>query len=288
MTRSQAPWAMLVAALLSSCADDSARLAGGTGSDLPRPVARLLDTSLAPVDAMAWRLWKVVGDSAKPMEQIVNSSGFLVPASGRWIVEAWKDSASAGGFGAAHTVRIQGDLDSCESNLTYIQGMGDSIVGVLKCLDISSPSQGGATKPLGWGYFGRKDTIHQIIRMPTTLAADAWRFAIWMVDTQTVRAPWVDTAQHNASFLVRHPVVRYAPYKGLMDITTGPGLWLFQAWNGDSTKIPQGSTVQWEASLPDSMWVDALELRQCVQKPGFCIGQIGDGEPAATYLRIRR
>lgn len=286
MTRSQAPWAILVAALLASCADDSARLAGGTGSDLPRPVARLLDTSLAPVDAKVWRLWRVDGDSAKPVEQVQSTSGFLVPANGGWIVEAWKDSASATGFDSMRPIRIQGYLDSCESNLTYIQGMGDSVVGVLSCLYISAPSQGGVSKPLGWGYFGRKDTIHEIIQMPATKAADAWKFAIWKVDTFTLRPPWVDTAQHNASFLVTHPVVRYAPYKGLIDITTGSGIWLFQAWNG---RVPSADTLAlWEESLPDSMWVDAQELRECIQNPGFCTGQIGDGEPAATYLRIRR
>lgn len=288
MTRSQAPWAILVAALLSSCADDSARLAGGTGSDLPRPVARLLDTSLVPVDANVWRLWSVDGDSAKPMEQIHSSLGFRVPASGRWIVEAWKDSASAAGFESAHSVRIQGNLDSCESNLTYIQGMGDSVVGVLKCLDISSPSQDGAAKPVGWGYFGRKDTIHQIIRMPDTLAADAWGFAVWMVDTQTVRPAWVDSTQHNADFIVRHPVIQYAPYRGLMDITTGRGIWLFQAWNG---QIPVGEAlIRWADSVKsvDSMWVDAANLRSCIQAPGFCRDQIGGGKPSATYVKVAR
>lgn len=288
MTRSQAPWAILVAALLASCADDSARLAGGTGSDLPRPVARLLDTSLIPVEAKVWRLWEVVGDTAYPDTQIVDPSGFRVPGSGGWIVEAWFDSVSAGRFDASHAVLIQGELDSCESNLTYIQGMGDSVVGVLKCLDIMPLSQGKAGAPVGWGYFGRRDTIHEIIKMPSTLAADAWKFAIWKVDTLSVRAPWVDTAQHTTALLVRHPVVRYAPYRGLMDITTGKGIWLFQAWNGE---IPPLSSIKaWEDSLmeSDSMWVDSAALGTCIRNPGFCVGQIGGGEPAASYVRIRR
>lgn len=286
MTRSLAPGAILLASLLWGCGDVSTRLAGGTGSDLPRPTARLLDTNLVPVEAKVWRLWRVVGDSAVPVEQIQDPSGFRVPSSGGWIVEAWLDSVSAGRFDVSHAVLIQGELDSCESNLTYIQGMGDSVVGVLKCLDIMPLTQGGAGSPVGWGYFGRRDTIHQIIRMPNTSAADAWKFAVWKVDTLAVRASWVDTAQHKAALLVRHPVVRYAPYRGLMDITTGEGVWLFQAWNGIIP--PLGEIAAWEDSLKDSMWVDSAALGACIQNPGFCIGQIGDGEPAASYVHIRR
>ena len=72
-----------------------------------------------------------------------------------------------------------------------------------------------------------------------------------------------------------------------MDITTGKGTWLFQAWNG---RIPGADTVtSWTDSvkLVDSMWVDAPALRACLQQPGFCNGQIGGGEPSASYVGIR-
>ncbi|MEN9309050.1 MAG: hypothetical protein RL173_2982 [Fibrobacterota bacterium] len=285
MTSSSARLAILVAILLLGCADDTTRLAGGTGSDLPRPTARLLDTSLNLLDAKVWRLWQVYGDSAKASSQVVDSSGFVVPPSGQWIVEAWKDSAAAGAFEPARRIKIDGKLSECESNLTYLNGMGESIVGVLSCREIEAPS-GKLRPPMGWGAFGRSDTIHEIIRMPASLAADAWKFAVWKVDTFTVRPPWVDSVQHKASFLVRHPVVRYAAYKGLMDITTGSGIWLFQAWNG---VVPiQDSLEKWEASLQDSMWVDADVLRGCIKSPGFCANQIGEGKPAASYVGIRR
>ena len=91
-------WAALVGlAFLGGCGDD--KVAGGTGSDFPQPMARLLDSTLQPVSAGVWRLWKVDGDSATASSQVVDANGFGLPGSGLWIVEAWKDSSASGATG---------------------------------------------------------------------------------------------------------------------------------------------------------------------------------------------
>ncbi|MEK7393146.1 MAG: hypothetical protein AAB214_11330 [Fibrobacterota bacterium] len=272
----------MVAILLMGCADDTTRLAGGTGSDLPRPTARLLDTSLNLIDAKVWRLWQVYGDSAKASSQVVDSSGFVVPSSGQWIVEAWKDSSASGVFEPARRVQIGGKLDKCETNLTYIHGMAEEFVGVLPCRDIAAPS-GSARPPMGWGVFGRSDTIHRIVKIEPPAAVDAWRFLVWKVRTDSTRrsVPGIDGGPtKNSTILVINPVARYSPYRGLVDITVSPGIWLFQGWNGNILDSLQRK--KWRDTIPDTMWVDSTVLSSCIEKRWNC-AQVGDGAPAVSF-----
>jgi hypothetical protein len=285
MTSSSARLAILVAILLLGCADDTTRLAGGTGSDLPRPTARLLDTSLNLLDAKVWRLWQVYGDSAKATSQIVDSTGFVVPASGKWIVEAWKDSASAGEFDKSRRVKIAGKVDSCELNLTYLKGKSEEFVGVLQCLDIAAPSGGGRAL-MGLGVFGRADSIHRIVKM-TTAALDAWRFLVWQVlpeSTQRSVPGMQGTPNQNSTMLVRQPIPRYSPYRGLVDVTASKGIWLYQGWNGRTFDSLENRT--WLNSLPSSMWVDSADMANCIKLADVCDAQIGSGSPAVSFTVI--
>jgi len=234
------------------------------------------------VDAKVWRLWQVYGDSAKASSQVVDTSGFVVPQSGQWIVEAWKDSSTAGAFEPARRVKIVGKLSECESNLTYLTGKGVELVGVLPCLDISAPS-GGVRTPMGWGTFGRADTIHRIVKIEPPAAVDAWRFLVWQVHPESTRrsVPGVGgIPTKNATMLVVHPIARYSPYRGLVDITTSPGTWLFQGWNGNVLDSAQRKA--WLDTIPDSMWVDSTGMSACIEKRWNC-AQVGNGAPAVSF-----
>lgn len=272
MTRSQAPWAILVAALLASCADDSARLAGGTGSDLPRPVARLLDTSLAPVDAKVWRLWKVVGDTAYPDTQIVNLSGFSVPPSGLWIVEAWSDTVHSGSLAGLKKAWTHDTISSCAQHLTRIPGLAETQVGVQPCLWLAPPSRASRDEsPVGVGVFGSQQAIQRIIRIPgQNYGRGSFRFVVWRITDSIKDGQAAPPTSVDSNLMVFHKV-QYSPIRGTVDVTVPEGRWLFEGWSFDPVN---NDTIAWEKTIPQRRFASDAELAMCVEDPEHaCPGQ---------------
>ncbi|QQS05365.1 MAG: hypothetical protein IPK50_00335 [Fibrobacterota bacterium] len=252
----------LVCALLFSCSDDD-RVAGGSGTHLPQPTARLLDTNLQPLHAEVWRLWRLDGDVAVPTRQIVNPNGFLVPDEGLWIVEAWRDTAHAGLLDGLSSTQATG-MDSCIKALTYLPGTESDRVGVLACRDLSSPTRqsrsGGS--PLGVGLFGTQAPIQQIVRVPTStgINSDVYRFMVFKIDWDNFQAKTlVDGKEVPARIPVRYDHERISAERGLVDISlrTPRTHWLFIGWGGTDLDS------FWHAP-PGVLWADSLLLSKCL------------------------
>ncbi|HXP90201.1 MAG TPA: hypothetical protein VN931_04635 [Fibrobacteria bacterium] len=256
--------ALVAAAILAGCGDTKS--AGGTGSDFPQPMARLLDTNLEPVSARVWRLWRVdATDTARDSLQVVDTGGFRLPASGLWIVEAWTDSVAAGSRQGLAGVPFH-DTSACSHSLTYLQDRGTEIVGVLPCLDLAPPSVQGARKnrPLGVGVFGALDSIQRVVGVPGPAVA-AFRFQIFRIAWDSIKHP--DTAQSvtgTDSVLLLYSGQRTSLLPGTADITAPAGDWMFQGWVAalDSTNLGQWSNP------PPRLWANEAVLRSCTDSIG--------------------
>lgn len=267
MTRTRTLLALLCA-LLFSCSDDD-RVAGGSGTHLPQPTARLLDTNLQPLHAEVWRLWRVDGDVAVPTRQIVNPNGFLVPDDGLWIVEAWRDTAHAGLLDGLSNTQTTG-MDSCIKALTYLPGTESDRVGVMACRDLASPtsrSRAGGS-PLGVGVFGSQTPIQQIVRVPKPngTASDSKRFLVWKIHlTDTTRDTTIGAVYQAAQIKVGFEFWRTSDQPGLVDISLPQGDWLFVGWGGG--KMSPGDSALWKEP-PQSKWAKLAELKQCLATTG--------------------
>ncbi|HNY30939.1 MAG TPA: hypothetical protein PKO15_08625 [Fibrobacteria bacterium] len=263
---------MLLSALLLGCGDD--RVAGGSGTHLPKPTARLLDTNLQPLQAEVWRLWRVDGDQAVPTWQIVDPSGFLVPDDGLWIVEAWRDTAHAGGLEGLSAAKAVG-MDSCTRALTVLPGTETSRVGVVACRDLAAPSRTSRAGdvPLGVGIFGARSAIQQIVRVPTYNGnrSDAYRFMVWKIEWErSIPKAIVDGKEVPAQVPIVFVEHRISAERGLVDISVGkPGYWLFVGWGGDKLddfwKSPADTLLA--DSLPLSNCLTASNLGACKDQP---------------------
>lgn len=252
---------VLLCALLFGCSDDD-RVAGGSGTHLPKPTARLLDTNLQPLHAEVWRLWRVDGDQAIPTWQFTDPNGFEVPDSGLWIVEAWRDTTHSGfmdGLGSTATV----GMDSCIRALTYLAGTEPSRVGVVSCQDLVAPTRHSRsnTTPLGVGVFGARMAIQQIIRVPTTdkNRSDAFRFMVFRVDwSHGVTRRVVDGKEIPSRVPVIFDHQRISAERGLVDIEMNGrrGDWLFVGWGAETLDSfwlhPQ-----------DTIMADSIKLSAC-------------------------
>jgi len=251
MTLSSARLAILVAILFLGCADDSTRLAGGTGSDLPRPTARLLDTNLIPVPAKIWRLWKIVGDSAYPSLQIADPAGFQLPKSGLWLVEAWDDSSKSGTLDGLKNVKSPDSLGRCAQNLTYLaNGTDSSSVGVQPCSRVEAPSlKSRGDRPAGVGVFSADGDIRRVIRITGDHGLDAYRFVVWRVLSDSLL--YRGTPNNDTLVKTQRREFRVSSIRGTIDITLPKGNWILEGW----VSPKKYSTIaSWEASIPDSMW----------------------------------
>ncbi len=292
MTRTRTLLA-LVCALLFSCSDDD-RVAGGSGTHLPKPTARLLDTNLQPLHAEVWRLWRVDGDVAVPTRQIVNPNGFLVPDEGLWIVEAWRDTAHAGLLDGLISAQATG-MDSCIKALTYLPGTESDRVGVMTCRDLASPtshSRAGGS-PLGVGVFGTQSPIQQIVRVPKPNGtSDSRRFLVWKINRMdTTRDTTIGAVHQVAQMKVEFEVRRTSEQPGLVDVSLRQGDWLFVGWGGG--KMSRGDSALW-LNPPGSKWARYLELKECIAATsGACRGQPmtlsggPDTAEAADYFVVR-
>ena len=258
--------ALVGAALLAGCGD--ANSAGGTGSDFPQPMARLLDTNLSPVSARFWRLWKVDGtDTARDSLEVPDTSeeGFRLPRSGLWIVEAWSDSIAAGSRQGLAGVPFR-DTSDCSHSLTYLQDRGKAIVGIMPCLDLQAPSVQNSrrNRPLGVGVFGATDTIQSVVPVPGPAVA-AFRFQVFRIEWDSVKHP--DTTQSvtgTDSVLLVFTGRRTSLLPGTADITAPSGDWMFQGWGATLDSTNSG---QW-SSPPSRLWANEAVLRSCTDSLG--------------------
>jgi hypothetical protein len=263
--------ALASAAVLIGCGDTKS--AGGTGSDFPQPLARLLDTNLQPISARVWRLWRVQGDSAEAVQQILDSNGFRVPSSGLWVVEAWSDSVKSGPLGGLSKSRFTDTNNSCSRALTYLSGSGTALVGVLPCADLPAPSlstPSRLTKPLGVGVFGSTDAIQRVSKVPGPPVA-AFRFQIFQILWDSVKHP--DTAQSvtgTDSVLLRYWGYRISSLPGAVDVSLASGDWMFKGW---VAQLDSTGMANWSKPPVSTSWANKAVLLACrdsVGSDGYC------------------
>lgn len=252
-------WAALVgAAFLGGCGDS--KVAGGTGSDFPQPTARLLDTALQPISAGVWRLWKVVGDSAVATSQVADSAGFGLPASGLWIVEAWKDSLTSGSLAGLSKVSFTDT--NCSRSVTYISGQDSSKVGILPCPDLAAPSLATrASKPMGVGVFGSAVGALAPVQTFVLVPGDkpAYRFMVWSVRWDTVKTPAPSTVGVD-SVLLTLKEKQISALTGTVNTTLPAGDWYFEGWV--AALDSDSGLYDWTYPVTPR-WVDSSALRAC-------------------------
>jgi hypothetical protein len=272
MTSSSARLAILAAILFLGCADDTTRLAGGTGSDLPRPLARLFDTSMQTVPAKAYRLWKVENDSLVPSYQAMDTGGFQLPESGTWVVEAWSDTdglGSVAGLAAQRRIKVA----------TCPTGVGRSIwdggrLGVIECRELLDSSNQkkmlslvrlATPRPVAVGTFQITDTIHRFMRVPDGVAAS--QFLFWKIQTDSIKGPDL-SLETNEKDSLKLRFFRYgvSAQRGVVDVTLPQGDWLIEAWN---YSIDSKNFRDWLA-LPHVKYGGLAELTACKESPQDC------------------
>ena len=260
---------LLVAVLLVGCADDSTRLAGGTGSDLPRPTARLFDSAYKPIEANLYRLWKIEGDSLVPSYQVNTTDGFVLPTEGSWIVEAWGDSERVGAIEGLKKMRAPST--SCLRTMArWITG--EEGIGILSCQDLIDTTgqrrplsmvRDNTPRPLAAGMFVASDTIHRFMQVPD--GVQAFRFLIWKVQWEAPKKPdtgsAVTTHEVDSVQLLFHGST-VSTRSGMVDATLPRGDWIIEGW---TAAISDSEMVLW-ASQPATKWADSAIVRNCLDQ----------------------
>lgn len=268
MTPNLARFVLLVAALLAGCADDSSRLAGGTGSDLPRPTARLFDTAFQPIEAKLYRLWRYRGDSLVPTYQVATADGFVLPTEGSWIVEAWDDSASVGLVAGLPTV--EAPTTSCLRTMArWITGSDG--IGIPSCQELIdttnqrrplSMMRDRTPRPLAAGMFVATDTVHRYMQVPDDVKA--FRFLVWKVLWETTKGPDtgvdVTTQEVDSVLLLFHGSI-VSPRANMVDVTLPHGDWILEGW---TATLSDSEMVDWQAQ-PAAKWADSAIVRDCLE-----------------------
>jgi hypothetical protein len=277
MTSNLARFVLLAAVLLVGCADDSTRLAGGTGSDLPRPTARLFDTAFHPVEAKLYRLWKVQGDSLVPSYQVHATNGFLLPQDGAWVVEAWADSQMVGGVQGLPRTAMP--TTSCTKIIARVIN-GDSGMGIPSCDDLIdtsnhrrplSMSRSTTPRPDAAGMFVVTDTVRRYMIVPD--GVQAFRFLLWEVLWMTPKRPDTGagvTTHEVDSVLVVFRGEQVSSRKGIVDVTFPKADWLIEGW---TATLPDSEMVAWATKQPIAKFADSASLRACAEMPGVDCGR---------------
>lgn len=251
--------ALVGTAFLAGCGDTKS--AGGTGSDFPQPMAKLLDTNLQPIAARVWRLWRVQGDSVEATLQVSDSNGFRVPTTGLWVVEAWTDSVQSGPLGGLSKSRFTDTGNSCSRSLTYLPGQGKAQVGVLPCSEsfLTAPSlhTRPKNKPLGVGMFGSADSIQTVVAVPGGSAA--YRFMVWSIRWDTVKPPVLSGVTGTDSVLITYRGERISALRGSVDVGLPSGDWYMEGW---TASLSDSGLYDWTYP-PATRWVDSTALRTC-------------------------
>jgi hypothetical protein len=249
----------------------------------------LLDSSLSPVSARVWRLWRVDGtDTARDSLEVDDTAGFTLPRSGLWIVEAWSDSVAAGSRQGLAGVAYR-DTSACSHSLTYLQDRGKEFVGILPCLDLQAPSMQNSRKsrPLGVGVFGRMDSIQSVVGIPGPPVA-AFRFQIFRIAWDSVKPPdTTQTVTGTDSVLLLFAGERTSLLPGTADITAPPGDWMFQGW---VAALDSSNLGQW-SSPPTRQWANEAVLKNCTDSlagAGYCVARPTSsptrGEPDVFFV----
>lgn len=262
--------------LLIGCGED-ARVAGGSGSHLPQPMARLLDSNLQEVGAGVWRLWRVDGEKVLADTQFVDSAGFPVPESGLWVVEAWSDTVHAGSIRGLAAAPYH-DSSACAHSLTYLGGVERPVVGVQPCGLITPPSMASRPgRPIGVGVFGAAIPIQKVIPLyvlKSNQRSNAYRFQIWQIDPSQTKGKGLGMGATSIdSVKVRYSDTLVSPLHGTVDITRKSGLWLFEGW---SAALEQDSVVRSEwFQPPKERWVNSQIIDSCMAHASACQDQPG-------------
>lgn len=279
MTSNLARFVLLAAALFVGCADDSTRLAGGTGSDLPRPSARLFDTAFHPVEAKLYRLWKVQGDSLVPAYQVHSSNGFMLPEEGVWVVEGWADSQKVGDVQGL--ARSSVPSTSCPQSITRVVN-GDSGLGIPTCEDLIdttnhrrplSMARSTTPRPDAAGMFNVTDTARRYMIVPD--GVQAFRYLFWNIQWGIPKRPdtgsGVTTHEVDSVLIVlRESLNQVSPRKGMVDVTVPSGDWLIEGW---TATLPDSEMVAWATQQPIAKYADSASLRACAEAWGVDCGR---------------
>ena len=129
--------------ILSSCGSDKTA-SGGTGSDFPihPAIAIVQDKNRNTVAASSWRLWSVGRDSIRHDRELsTTDSGFLLPDTGSWIVEAWGGPQGGGKTSDLSTLPIDPHFERCLNWIgrnTSSPNPAKAVLGT--CAEITSPT----------------------------------------------------------------------------------------------------------------------------------------------------
>ncbi len=128
---------------LSSCGSDKTA-SGGTGSDFPihPAVAIVQDKNRNTIAASSWRLWSVGKDSIRHDRELsTTDSGFLLPDTGSWIVEAWVGAQTGGRTSDLSTQPIDPNFERCLNWIGRNTSSPNPAKAVLgNCTEIVSPT----------------------------------------------------------------------------------------------------------------------------------------------------
>jgi len=221
---------LLGGVFLVSCGDDQTSSTGGTGSDFPihPAIAIVQERNGSTIQAASWRLWSVSRDSVHYKKELApTDSGFLLPDTGSWLVEAWASPENAGKTTDLAAQPLDKSYERCLNWIgrnTSSASPSPAILGA--CSELASPTvlshgttQGtpraiAAFRLPSPGVSGTilRDSLNRIV------SARAWRL-------------WKATGDSTGPFAIFH----FAGYQsggepGILETSGLSGTWVAQGW----------------------------------------------------------
>lgn len=181
------------------------------------------------VVAASWRLWSVRGDSLSYHKELgTTDSGFLLPDTGSWLVEAWSTTNAAGKNSDLHTQPLDASFDRCVNWIGRNRSEASPAKAVLgACDELESPtvqSRGSAQSlPSAIAAFRLPSPEVQPATITTesgsSVPARAWRL-------------WKATGGTTGPL----SIYRFAGYQaggepGVIETSGLTGTWVAQGWN---------------------------------------------------------
>lgn len=261
------------ALLLASCGSDKTA-SGGTGSDFPihPAVAIVMTRDNEVVVAAAWRLWSVHGDSLRYDKELsTTEGGFLLPDTGSWVVEAWKNIGAAGSANGLAPQPLDASYERCLNWIGRTSG-GSTAKAILgACDELASPtvqsrSTAGQVDPSAVAAFrmprpgASSSTVLDGAGNPVT--ARAWRL-------------WKATGASSGPLAI----FSFAGYQaggeaGALETDGLVGTWVAQGWNG----VPLDTLYRapaFETGLETTLLAKCLGTAENVA-PRLCAEQLFD------------
>ncbi|MCB9496101.1 MAG: hypothetical protein H6686_04350 [Fibrobacteria bacterium] len=242
----------ILAIFLLSCGSDKTA-DGGTGSDFPihPAIAVVVERDGHQVEAEAWSLWNVVGDSVRFQRQVSSTKdgGFALPDTGSWIVEAWESQGKAGATDDLHPLPRDSAFERCLNRIGRSPTGASATPALLgACKELSSPtvSARGTVQqdPRAVAAFRLPDpsVTAYIVRdsLGKPLASRFWR--LWRM-TADISGPF--TLFAGAGFEVSH-------LDGSFESSALRGTWVAEGWTvrpPDSVFYAQGTRTALETSV---------------------------------------